>query len=122
MSISFDHMTIAAKDREASAQFFVEIAEARRIQAPEPFANIQLDDGAMLQFAESSVDFPPQHYAFRVDEEHFDRILARIQDRRLEHWADPQLTQPGQTNDEDGGRGVYLLDPAGHFIEFITRS
>ena len=75
----------------------------------------------MLQFAESSVDFPPQHYAFLVDDELLDRILARITDRGLEHWADPQLTQPGQTNDEGGGRGVYLMDPAGHYVEFTTR-
>ena len=75
----------------------------------------------MLQFAESPLDFPPQHYAFLVDDEHFDRIIARIKDRGIEHWADPLLTQPGQTNVERGGRGVYMLDPAGHFVEFTTR-
>ena len=121
MSISFDHMTIAAKDREASARFFIELAEARSVEASGPFANVELDDGVMLQFAESPTDFPPQHYAFLVDDEHFDRIYARIQSRGLEHWGDPQRTQPGQANLEHGGRGVYLLDPAGHYIEFITR-
>ena len=122
MSISFDHLIISAKDREASARFLIELAEARAIPAREPFANVELDDGTMLQFAESPTDFPPQHYAFLVDDEHFDRIYARIQDRGLEHWADPQRTQPGLTKDEHGGRGVYLRDPAGHYIEFITRS
>lgn len=122
MSISFDHLIITAKDREASARFFIELAEARPIPAREPFANVELDDGVMLQFAESHLAFLPQHYAFLVDDKHFDRIMERIGDRGLEHWADPLMTLPGQTNLEHGGRGVYVLDPAGHFVEFATRS
>ncbi|GAA1858212.1 VOC family protein [Paeniglutamicibacter psychrophenolicus] len=120
MSISFNHTIIAAKDREASAQFYVDLAEAHRIESWGPFTNLQLDDGVMLQFAEPPIDFPPQHYAFLVDDAHFERTYARIQERGIEHWADPQRTLPGQTNTEHGGRGVYLLDPAGHYIEFIT--
>ncbi|MFJ6415893.1 VOC family protein [Paeniglutamicibacter sp. NPDC091659] len=121
MSISFNHTVIAAKDREASAQFFIDIAEAHSVQGVGPFANVALDDGVTLQFAESSIDFPPQHYAFLVDDQHFDRIYARIIENDLEHWADPLRTMPRQTHSERGGRGVYLLDPAGHYIEFITR-
>lgn len=121
MGISFNHTIIAAKDREASAQFYIEIAEARAVNGWGPFTNVQLDDGVMLQFAQPPIDFPPQHYAFLVDDDHFDRACARIQERGIKHWADPQRTLPSQTNTEHGGRGVYLLDPAGHYIEFITR-
>jgi hypothetical protein len=39
----------------------------------------------------------------------------------VEHWADPQMTRPGETNTEHGGRGVYFKDPAGHALELITR-
>lgn len=121
MSISFNHTIVAAKDSEASARFFIELAEAHPIESWGPFTNVQLDDGVMLQFAEPPIDFPPQHYAFLIDDAHFERIYVRIQDRGIEHWADPQRTRPGETNTEHGGRGVYLLDPAGHFIEFSTR-
>ncbi|KAA0976237.1 VOC family protein [Paeniglutamicibacter gangotriensis] len=121
MSISFNHTIVAAKDSEASARFFIELAEAHPIESWGPFTNVQLDDGVMLQFAEPPIDFPPQHYAFLIDDAHFERIYVRIQDRGIEHWADPQRTRPGEPNTEHGGRGVYLLDPAGHFIEFITR-
>lgn len=75
----------------------------------------------MLQFAEPPFDVPPQHYAFLVDDEHFERVYSRITERELEHWADPQRTMPGDTNTQHGGRGGYLLDPAWHYIEFITR-
>ena len=40
MGISFNHTIIAAKDREASAQFLIDLAEARRIDSWGPFANI----------------------------------------------------------------------------------
>lgn len=121
MSISFNHTIIAAKDSEASARFFIELAEARSTQSWGPFTNVQLDDGVMLQFAQPPIDFPPQHYAFLVDDEHFDRIYERITRQGIEHWADPQRTRSGEFNTEHGGRGVYLLDPAGHYIEFITQ-
>lgn len=32
----------------------------------------------MPQFADPPMVFPPQHYAFLVDDEHFDRTYARI--------------------------------------------
>ncbi|PQZ87008.1 glyoxalase [Arthrobacter sp. MYb227] len=121
MSISFNHTIIAAKDREASAKFYIKIAEARAIPSWGPFINVQLDDGVMLQIAQPPIDFPPQHYAFLVDDAHFDRTYERITQQGLEHWADPQRTRPGQTNNEHCGRGVYLLDPAGHYIESITK-
>jgi hypothetical protein len=39
----------------------------------------------------------------------------------LEYRADPQRHRSGETNTEHGGRGVYVLDPAGHYIELITQ-
>lgn len=34
--------------------------------------------------------------------------------------ADPQRKQPDATNHDDGGHGVYFMDPAGHAMELIT--
>ncbi|MGL3805268.1 VOC family protein [Paeniglutamicibacter sp. R2-26] len=121
MGISLDHVVIQARDREASARFYLELAEARSVEAAGPYGAVVLDDGLVLQFAESPAEFPPQHYAFRVDDAHFERVMRRIREGGLEHWADPELTQPGLTREDPGGRGVYLMDPAGHFVEFITR-
>jgi branched-chain amino acid transport system substrate-binding protein len=36
------------------------------------------------------------------------------------HWADPRQSSTG-FNTNDGGRGVYFLDPSGHFLEAITK-
>lgn len=121
MTITFNHTIIAAKNRLESAHFYRELLEARDVASWGPFSNLQLDDGVLLQFAEPPFDVPPIHYAFLVDEEHFDRVYDRIVRRRLDHWADPQRTLAGQVNSEHGGRGVYFLDPSGNYLEIITR-
>ncbi|MTD13280.1 VOC family protein [Nakamurella sp. YIM 132087] len=121
MTITFNHTIIAAIDRHASATFYREVLEARDAPSWGPFLNVQLDEGVLLQFAEPSVEIQMQHYAFLVDDDHFDRALARIRERGITHWADPQMQRPGETNTEHGGRGVYFKDPAGHGLELITR-
>ncbi len=62
----------------------------------------------------------PQHYAFLVDESEFDQIHGRIQARGVPYWADPGQRRPQQINPNDGGRGLYWLDPDGHILEILT--
>ena len=66
-------------------------------------------------------EIQPQHYAFLVSEKEFDSIYGKIRDRGTQHWADPRGSRPGEINHNDGGRGVYFQDPAGHYLEIITR-
>jgi catechol 2,3-dioxygenase-like lactoylglutathione lyase family enzyme len=121
MPARFNHMIIAARSREESAAFYRRLLEAEAAPSWGAFANVLLADGVLLQFAQPPVDFPPQHYAFLVTDDHFERAMARIRAEKRQHWADPQRQQPGRTNTEHGGRGVYLLDPAGHYLELLTR-
>ena len=121
MPVTFNHTIIASKDRAASSRFFRELFEVPEAPSWGPFLNIQLSDGVLLQFAEPPVEIQMQHYAFLVDDDLFDRAYARLRERNIDHWADPQLKQPGEINHEHGGRGVYFLDPSGHGIEMITR-
>ncbi len=65
-------------------------------------------------------EIQPQHYAFLISEAEFDAAYAKIQRYRLDHWADPRQQRPGEINHNDGGRGVYFLDPSGHYLELIT--
>ncbi|MEV0150437.1 MULTISPECIES: VOC family protein [unclassified Nonomuraea] len=123
MPVTFNHTIVAAKDRHASARFFRELFELPEAPSWGPFTNVLLDGGVLLQFAElpGVEEILMQHYAFLVDDDLFDRAYARLHDQDIEHWADPQMTRPGETNTEHGGRGVYFKDPAGHAIEMITR-
>ncbi|WP_406065108.1 VOC family protein [Streptomyces sp. NBC_01077] len=121
MAVTFNHTIIAAKDRHESARFFRELLELPEAPSWGPFINVQLADGVLIQFAEPPVDIQMQHYAFLVDDELFERAYGRLRDQGVEHWADPQMTRPGETNTEHGGRGVYFKDPGGHAFELITR-
>ncbi|YCH06319.1 VOC family protein [Arthrobacter sp. alpha11c] len=121
MPALFNHTIIASIDRAVSAEFYRSILEADEAPSWGPFTNLTLAGGVMLQFAEPPVEIQMQHYAFLVDDQHFDRAYQRLVSAGVEHWADPQMTRPGETNTEHGGRGVYFKDPSGHALELITK-
>lgn len=122
MPITFNHTIVAAKDKQKSAAFF---AELFGLPSPTPFGHflvVPLEHHASLDYADAGTEeIHPQHYAFLVSEDDFDEIYSRIRSRGLEHWADPRGARPGEINHNDGGRGVYFRDPAGHYLEIITR-
>lgn len=121
MPATFNHTIIAALDGPESARFYTALLEAEPAPSWGPFTNLSLTGGVMLQFAAPPVDIQMQHYAFLVDDDHFDRAHTWLLDHDIEFWADPQLTRSGETGTEHGGRGFYVLDPAGHGVELITR-
>ncbi|MEV5592769.1 VOC family protein [Streptomyces sp. NPDC052496] len=124
MSVQLDHTIIHATDKFASARFLAELAGLEEPTAFGPFAAVPTANGLTIDYAEHVVEpdaIVPQHLAFRVSEEEFDAILARIQERGLPYWADPYRRKPQEINHLAGGRGVYVSDPDGHAIEFLTR-
>jgi catechol 2,3-dioxygenase-like lactoylglutathione lyase family enzyme len=123
LPVTFNHTIIPARDRDESARFFRELFELPEAPSWGPFTNVQLDEGVLLQFAvlPGVDDIQMHHYAFLVDDDLFDRMYDRLRAGGIQHWADPQMTRPGETNTEHGGRGVYFKDPAGHAIEVITK-
>ncbi len=123
MPIAFNHTIVAARDKRESAEF---LAELFGLPSPVPFGHfltVTLEHGASLDYADvaEGEEIRPQHYAFLVSEDDFDEIYGKIQSRGLQHWADPGARRPGEINTKDGGRGVYFRDPAGHFLEILTR-
>jgi extradiol dioxygenase family protein len=123
MSIKFNHTIIAAKDKKQSAGWLTELFS---LPDPEPFGHflaVAVANDVGLDYAEvgSGEEIRPQHYAFLVSEDDFDSIYGKIRDRGIEHWADPRRSRPGEINRNDGGRGIYFQDPAGHYMEILTR-
>ena len=122
MSVRFNHTIVYAHDKKTSASF---LAEILGLPAPSPFGPflvVELENGASLDFIEvGETEIVPQHYAFLIDEDDFDKIFERIGARGLEHWADPFKQHPGQINRNDDGRGVYFEDPDRHLLEVLTR-
>lgn len=121
MPVELNHTIVHARDNRESAEFFTELLGLDITSKWGPFIAVALGNGVTLDFATIPADkIAPQHYAFLVSEEEFDAAYAKIEQRGIEHWADPRQTQPGTINRNDGGRGVYFMDPAGHALELIT--
>ncbi len=121
MSIQLNHTIVWCKDQVKSSTLLAEMLGRPKPTKFAHFDVVDVDNGVSMDFSENGGDFSVQHYAFLVSEEAFDAIFGRIKAKGLDYWADPGRTQPGQVNRNDGGRGVYWLDPDGHVLEAITR-
>lgn len=121
MTVQLNHTIVHARDSQASAAFLAEILGLPPPGRFGPFHVVEVANGVSLDFLDNPDTIDPQHYAFLISEAEFDQIFGRIRARGLAYWADPYRTRPGQINHGDGGRGVYFLDPNGHFLEILTR-
>ena len=122
MTVQLDHTIVEARDRRATADFLAGVL-GLEVGAPYgPFLPVEVDNGVTLDVMGVD-DGPvrPQHYAFLVGEDDFDAVLARLEGAGATHWADPMYRRAGEINHEDGGRGMYFLDPNGHRLEVLTR-
>ncbi|MGO1839384.1 MAG: VOC family protein, partial [Candidatus Microbacterium stercoravium] len=78
MTARFNHTIIASTDPAEMAEFYRDLLEADEVPSWGPFVNLQIADSVLLQFAAPPMDFPPQHYAYLLDDAHFDRAYTQI--------------------------------------------
>ena len=122
MSVQLNHTIVWCRDQQQSATFFTEIFGRPPAKPFGHFLVVELDNGISLDFSDDREgEVASQHYAFLIGEDEFTTIFGRIRDRRLQYWADPARSRPGEINHHDGGRGLYFKDPDGHLLEIITR-
>ncbi|MFF3356523.1 VOC family protein [Streptomyces sp. NPDC002917] len=122
MSVELNHTIIHARDNRESAEFLAHILGLEIGAEWGPFVAVATANGVTLDFATIPAEsIVGQHYAFLVSEAEFDTSYARIKELGITYWADPHRKHPGEINHNDGGRGIYFLDPAGHAMEIITR-
>jgi catechol 2,3-dioxygenase-like lactoylglutathione lyase family enzyme len=121
MAIQLNHTIVWCRDKQRSAGFLSELLGLPPARPFGPFLVVEVDNGVSLDYHDRSGDIASQHYAFLIGEDDFDEVFGRIEERGLDHWADPGQSLPGQINHHDGGRGVYFEDPDGHLLEVITR-
>ena len=88
MPVHLNHTIVAARDRHEAANFLAEILGRNPPTTYGPFAVVELDNDVSLDFLDDP-EVHPRHYAFLVSEAEFDEIFGRIQERRLDFWADP---------------------------------
>jgi catechol 2,3-dioxygenase-like lactoylglutathione lyase family enzyme len=96
--IHFNHLAVAAKDKQHSATFLTRLLGLPEPAVWGPFLSVTLDDGVRLDYAEPGVEFPGQHYALLVTDDVFDRAIERIRADGVPFWADPGMRSPSQIN------------------------
>ncbi|MCX5192708.1 VOC family protein [Streptomyces sp. NBC_00249] len=122
MAVQLNHTIVHSRDNRESAEFLAHILGLEVGPEWGPFIPVSTDNGVTLDFATIPAEsIAVQHYAFLISEEEFDSAFQKIRSAGVEYFADPHRKQPGEINHNDGGRGVYFLDPTGHAMEIITR-
>lgn len=122
MPIRFNHTILPARDAQRSAGFLADLLGVTAPRRMMPFHVVDIDDDASIDYMTvAALDGGfVQHVAFLVDDATFDAVLARIHEQGLAHHADAHAARAG-INHNDGGRGVYVDDPDGNKLEFITK-
>ena len=123
MTIHLDHTIVPSHTRNASAKRLAELlgVPCGPAQAG-PFFAVYVNDGLTLDFIQTDEDFPIYHFAFRVTEEDFDRILGRIQAAGIPYRSDVRGPVNMKINTDYGGRMIYWNEPDGHQWEILTAS
>src|SRR5262245_9914577 len=106
-----NHTIVHSRDRRASAAFLARVLGVEVAPEAGPFTPVHLGNGVALDYMQTDRAIAPQHYAFLVSDEEFDRGLAVVRDGGHQIWADPDLHEPGDINHRFGGRGFYFRDP-----------
>jgi extradiol dioxygenase family protein len=121
MSIELNHTIVAARDKWRAANFLTELLGLPEAKPAGPFLAVQMSNNVTLDYADAEGEVTSQHYAFLIDDDDFESIFARIQERQLSYYADPHHRMAGEINERSGGRGLYFEDPDGHNMEIMTR-
>lgn len=123
MTIELDHLLVPSRDRFAAAR---QLAGLLGVPWSEtgigPFCPVFVNDGLTLDFDQAEGEFPVQHYCFRVSQDEFDAILARIRAAGIPYRSTPQGAADMRINTYNGGNIVYWNEPDGHVWELLTIS
>lgn len=124
MAAHLDHLIVPAKDRVAAAQLLAELLGVpwAKQGSVGPFSPVFINDGLTFDFDQWVDPIPKQHYCFRVTQEEFDTILARIRATGIAFRSTPLGHDDYKVNTAFGGNLVYWSEPDGHVWEMLTES
>ncbi len=123
MSVELDHTIVPSHHAVASAQRLAELLDVPwSATGAGPFSPVYLNDGLTLDFIQTDEAFPVYHFCFRVGEDAFDAILARLQRAGIPYRSTVRGPVDHAVNTDYGGRMLYWNDPDGHQWEMLTVS
>jgi hypothetical protein len=123
MTVQLDHTIVPSHTRDESAKRLAELLGVPCGPAREgPFFAVYVNDGLTLDFIQTAEEFPIYHFAFRVGDEEFARILGRIEAAAIPYRSAVAGPFDGKINRHYGGSMVYWNEPDGHQWEILTVS
>jgi len=120
MTIALDHMSVAAKDNVATAEFYARLFDGRYDGPRRDYAPVIVNEGLTLNF-EVTEPFEARHYAFRMAPEEWQRVKDRLTADAIP-FGDSTRTSDGSVYERGGLRGFFFKDPNGHSVEIITHA
>ena len=120
MAAVLDHLSIPARDKVATAEFYARVFGVTYRGPRRDFAPVQLGPALTLNFETSDVP-EAHHYAFMVGTEEFEAIRQRLSNSGVAYGGTTRESDSAYY-DHDGRRGFYFQDPNGHGLEVMTPS
>ena len=125
MSIALDHLILHVNDAAASAAFYARVLGLTHEGQRGPFQVLRVTPDFVLQLAPWGAKLP-EHLAFRLDADSFDRVFARLRAAGVPYGDSfhdvGNMKGPGV---EEGARGnapsLYFFDPDKHLLEIRRR-
>jgi len=123
MNIQLDHLLVPSRDKIAAARQLAELLGVPwSASGIGPFAPVYVNDGLTLDFDQWDGPVPHIHFAFRVSEDAFDAILARLEAAGIPYRSLVHGPVDSKVDTAHGGRIVYWNQPDGHQWEMLTVS
>ena len=120
MTVVLNHMIVRARDQDRAAQFLADLLGLTVGARTGPFTPVRVNPDLTLDFDGRGAVLPG-HFAFLVDDDTFDQVVARLWARPdVPYGSGPEHGWDRTISHAAGGRGVYVGDPDGHSYEFFT--
>jgi hypothetical protein len=123
MPIELDHTIVPSHHAAASARQLAELLGVSwSAQGVGPFSPVYVNDGLTLDFIDTADPYPVYHFCFRVSQQKFDEILARLNAAGIAYRSSVRGPQDMKVNTDYGGSMVYWNEPDAHQWEMLTVS
>jgi hypothetical protein len=121
MTIHLDHVIVPSRTRIASAKLLADLLGVQWAEiGAGPFSPVYVNDGLTLDFQDTDEDFPIYHFCFRVGQEEFNAILARIKAAGIKYRSTVRGPVDMKVDPQYGN--VYWNEPDGHQWEMLIVS
>ena len=89
MQVSLNHPIVHSKNQKLSAQWYQDIFGFKYLKDWGPFSVVKINEELTFDFMTTNSEFTWQHYAFKVSDDDFDRIL-NLKSKGIEFDSEPE--------------------------------